>query len=325
MCPFHARRTDMTRYARHFRKVARNLSHIELTRQPDDGDDLSDLASTLQSYEGRTGPTRFLDFYGVEGIRTALERYGIISALERRGYANFEFNVARFDEQHVLAIEAEHANLEESARILELAVRRDGLVATVPVGLPPIESRYDVLTIDWLHLSNPAAAFHPDRPRLPGQRSPGLGIGERVLELLYRVVHRLDLHAIVTVGEYFHNAYLYAQELPFFDPYYAGQLDALADTLLRDASLSLAQASWAIRWGYVICDDAPFVWRGEAQIWPRAPSLARYLNADTYHALRERHRGSFSFALNHEDFAAHWERLGADPLGPPAALDYPSS
>lgn len=275
----------MTRFARQFRKVARKLSHIELTAHRPDADRTDDAFSFLYDRdEGR----RFLDFYGEEGLVTAFQAYGLTDAVRRRGYGppRVSFQVA--DDRHVLFVDADHPMLERPARIIELALRRDHLVAHPRDGLPAVEPCYDVLTIDWLHLANPAATFTADRPRLPGQTCPGLGIGERVLEILYRAAARLDLHAIVTVGEYFHNAWLYAREMPFFDPWYAGQLDALGAALLEREGLSLAEASWAIHEGRVRVSGEPFRWRGELQIRSRTESLTAYLTHPAWAAHAER-------------------------------------
>jgi hypothetical protein len=76
----------VTRYARQFRSVARSLSQLELMRSSmDEALGVSDR-ELLDKDAGR----RFLDFYGDQGIRLAIARYGIEGALQRRGYDRFE-------------------------------------------------------------------------------------------------------------------------------------------------------------------------------------------------------------------------------------------
>ena len=249
---------------------------------------------------------RFLDFYGDEGLRIALERYGLFGALRRRGYTDLHLTTHAYDERHTLLIDGDSEG--ERHRVLELVVRRDLLRIRPEVGAEADES-FEVLTTDWLTLRNPIADFQPDRLRMPGQDAPGLGVGERVLELLYLVVDRLSLHAMVTVPEYFHNAVLYARELPFVDPHFEGQLRALRELLMEREGLSLSAASWAMHWGYVLsADDSVLRWRGEAMLRPMHPALRAYVASELYEKEAERERGRLRYRLRRAAFDEQFSR-----------------
>lgn len=252
---------------------------------------------------------RFLDFYGDEGIRLALDRYGIGAALRRRGYDGFDIETRAMDDRHTLIVHGHtpHEDPSTRRRLIELVVRRDRLVPHEVPGLPSLAPAYDVLTVDWLLLQDPLASFTPERPRLPGQEAPGLGVGERVLELLYRIVERLKLHALVTVAEYFHNAVLYARELPLFDPSHGGRLRALEHLLLEKEGLSLAQASWAMEWGFVRgADDAVVKWKGEAQVRAFDPQLVAWLTGEAHHELQGRACTASKFVLDRTWLDERW-------------------
>src|SRR5260370_19674664 len=51
----------------------------------------------------------------------------------------------------------------------------------------------DMLYVHWLALRNPRASFSEDRPQLPGQDVPGLGLAREMTEILARMAVRLDL------------------------------------------------------------------------------------------------------------------------------------
>lgn len=292
----------MTRYARRYRHIARNLSRLDLMAGSMDDTFSLDDVDLMNSDADR----RFLDFYGDHGLRMALEGYGIWPALERRGYRNIELTTHADDDRHTLVIRGE-ADGCPSTHLVELVVRRDRLV---PQGEPDcrvLEAGYDVLTVDWLTLRNPLGHFTAQRPRLPGQDAPGLGVGERVVETLYRVVDRLDLHGMMTVAEHFHNAVLYRREIAFFDPLYAGRCVALEDLLMEQEGLSLAQASWAVSWGYVRDGASAFAWRGEAQVWAGEGSLKEWLVSDAYATRMKAARNAAQFSLDRGDFDARWE------------------
>ncbi|MBX3251334.1 MAG: hypothetical protein KF901_29420 [Myxococcales bacterium] len=290
----------MTRYARRYRRIARRLSRLELMETSMAALDALDDPRTLFD---EAGPRRFLDYYGDEGLRTALERYGVLAAAEERGYRDIAIVTRADDDRHTLIVRASHPALVEPATLVEVVVRRDRLVPDPALGLSRL---FEVLTVDWTTLRHPAGRFSPDRPRLPGQDAPGLGLGEHVLELLYRVVDRLRLDALLTVAEYFHNAVLYRRELGYFDPAHGGRCLALEEALLARERLTLAQASWAIDWGHVREGDQVVRWTGEAQLRAFDDELVRHVTSDEHRRAVREHAARLSFAFDRAAFEAQW-------------------
>lgn len=269
-------------------------------------DDLDDPRTLFDE----TGPRRFLDYYGDEGLRTALGRYGVLAAAESRGYRDIAIFTRADDDRHTLIVTAAHPALPEPTTLVEVVVRRDRLVPDPALAL---SRPFDVLTVDWTTLRHPAGQFSPERPMLPGQDAPGLGIGEHVLELLYRVVDRLRLDALLTVAEYFHNAVLYRRELGYFDPAHGGRCLALEEALLSRERLSLAQASWAIEWGHVRSANEVVKWTGEAQLRAFDDELVGHVTSDAHRRAVREHAARLSFAFDRPAFEAQW-RENADAL-----------
>lgn len=297
----------MTRFERRYRKVGRSLSRVELMRSSMD----EAFSLTDQDLLDKDGGRRFLDFYGDEGLTIALERYGLFDALRRRGYDDFAVETWAHDERHTLFLDGQRDDARH--RLIELVVRRDRLRLDPPEGAV---QAYDVLTVDWVSLRHPAGAFTPERMRLPGQDAPGLGVGERVMEMLYRVVDRLSLDGLLTIAEHFHNAVLYARELPYVDAWYEGQLQALHRLLFDEEALSFAQAAWAVHWGYVLdADDRVVTWRGEAMVKPAAEALRAYLSSDAHHEDAARVAGSLRYRLSRTAFEEQWRREVAELSG----------
>lgn len=311
----------MTRFARRFRKVGRSLSRVELMRSSMD----ETFALTHQDLLDRDGGRRFLDFYGDEGLRIAFEKYGFFDAIRARGWDDFSIETWAHDERHTLLIDARPKAGGARERLLELTVRRDRLLVDPVDGYAsPMDRGWDVLTVDWLMLRNPIGSFTDARMRLPGQDAPGLGVGEQVLELLYRVVDRLSLDGLVTVAEYLHNAILYARELPFVDPWYQGQLATLEALLSDREDLSFAQAAWAMHWGYVVDQDDRVVrWKGEAMIQTHEKELTAYLGSKAYAVCAERARVSLKYRLRRAAFDERWAREHERLLRPPRADEDP--
>jgi len=294
-----------TRYARRYARIAQTLSRVDLMRTSMDDDFAPDDLQLVDKDTGR----RFLDFYGDEGLRLGLERYGLFAALQDKGYHDFDLVTRASAERHTLLIYGRPGDGAERVRLLELLVRREHMVPDPAPGLPRLGTGYEALTVDWLVLSHPLGSFSPRRPRLPGQDTPGLGVAEMVLTLLERVVERLDLDVLVGVPEHFHNAELYVRGMPYFDPWYLGQLRALEGALMVEEGLSLAQASWAIEWGHVRNRDGTrFRWKGHPMLWPRHADLESYFAADAYRSEARRSADAHRMSLDRPAFQASWAR-----------------
>lgn len=248
----------------------------------------------------KDGGRRFLDYYGDDGLHVALERYGLYDALRRRGWDHFAIHTHAMDERHTLLLDGTD---EEGTtdRLLELVVRRDRL------RVEGFDRTWETLTIDWLGLRNPHGEFTERRMRLPGQDAPGLGVGERVLELLYRVVHRLGLDGLLSVAEYFHLAVLYSRELVYVDPRSWGQLLTLERLLFERERLTFAQAAWAVHWGLVRGpDDVAITWRGEAMVNAFEPELRAHLTGKAHAERAEEVAGHLRLKLARTEFDERW-------------------
>lgn len=294
---------DLARELREMRhrKVARSLSHVDLVRSSEPA------TLTDQDLLDRDRGRLFLDYYGDEGLLLAFERYGLTAALARRGYVDLSVVTRAADERHMLVLNARPTAGGEPMRILQLVVRRDAMLPRVPGSESTLRPRYDVLTVDWLLLESPLGHFTKERPRLPGQERPGLGVGWRVLALLFRVVERLELDGLLTVAEHLHNAELYARELPFVDPVHAGRLEAFVAALRVREGLTVAQASWALEWGLVRDREGKSVhWRGEAQLSTNEKTFPSWVESATYAQYARQAAEAFAPTLDRAAFDARW-------------------
>jgi hypothetical protein len=305
----------MTRFEKRYRKLSEALDRADLLSEEQDFDE-----SPFGLMSTERNPNRFLDFYGDEGLLKALEHYGLIDTLKKRGLRDFEVHTHAQDGQHTLTLLARALPHQPLALISEMVVRRSRLLPPpMPPSLPPLERVYDALLVDWVCLQNPFDTFSHARLRLPGQEAPGLGIGEQVMELLHRMIARLHLDAVVVVAGYLHNAILYATEWPFLDPVHMGCLQALERDLMLGAGLSLAQSSWAVEWGLVrdLSTAKPFRWHGEPQLKPRHPSLRAYFKSAAYTQLVFDTEINTHFTIDRDAFDDEWEAHYDRILEPP--------
>lgn len=261
-----------------FRWIYKHLSTAELSNDCSFDLCLSDLFGEQQR--------RFLDFYSEQGLRLSLKRYGLVAKLRELGYEQIDLKYGvRDDGSHFLVV-------------FEPPFREENKIGEFIARKVRFEGVFPCLKIEWLCLQNPRQAFTPDKPRLPGQRYPGLGLGRDVLSMIMLMAIRLKYDALVNVADHFHNAYIYTNSFYFHNPADAGRLEALAG-FMKSSGLTLAQTAWALEQDriYLSGETVPFHWEPAPQILPLRTALeTRYQEKDYIQAVSAA-RDEFRFVL----------------------------
>ena len=188
-----------------------------------------------------------LGFYSAEGLEHGLHRYGILPELRRIGYGPFR-------------AEVQDEGVGQSARLID-----------VPSGEALIETVFErreiagakMLYVHWLALRNPRARFSAERPRLPGQDVPGLGLSRELMELLSRMAARLGLEGLAFRPAAYHLAFGGREALRFVDPARQGRFEALVE-LLHD--MPLVEATHAVAEGRIRFNGEPYAWETDEMV-----------------------------------------------------------
>ncbi len=230
---------------RRYRAIALGLDRSRLSGEPED-------ERLLLADLGRPdlAAPRFLGFYTREGLEYACERYGLFAHLRRLGYDAFRIATDREPRGHRL-------------RVFGVAARAEHLLVECVLDRRRLDAD-EYLYIHWLTLRNPLARFRSERPRLPGQEVPGLGLARESGELLARAADRLGLAGILLRPAWYHTA-LQARHMGmrFLDPARQGRFEAM----LRDLSrLPLRDVTLAVAEGRVRMNGAPYRWEADVMV-----------------------------------------------------------
>jgi hypothetical protein len=243
-----------------------------------------DLFADLFEREHRDD--HFLGFYSVEGANLAFERYGFYQLLRDQGFSPKLIADTKDPDEHRL-------------RIYDAEPSPDRLLIELAVGFRelslPDAADCRLLFINWLLMQNPREAFSPDRPPLPDQEHPGLGLFPHFGYLLRLMALRLECDGLLNHPSHFHNGVLYGRFFHFVDPVTEGRFRALEDLL---GHLPLAEATDAVAQGQVVDDRGQTVaWKPEPHVAPITNRARRWFASEGYRATVESVRRTAGFEL----------------------------
>jgi len=232
----------------------------------------------------------FLGTWSEQGLRRVLDHYGVTALLRARGIGDFEIDLDTSDPfLHVLRLREEASGSIFCELRARIALGRD-------VGLPGRLAELQVYVIEWLSIENPRGTFDAERPPLPGQRRPGLGLGAEVEEIIVLGARRIGTAALVSWPNFFHNACLYHPRWMFADPKEDGRFAAV----VRDLGfLGLPRLAWAVHLGCVEEEGrGPLSWAPGPMVLPRTREAARHFESPIYRATRMASKARSRFAVD---------------------------
>jgi GNAT superfamily N-acetyltransferase len=238
------------------------------------------------------GPSSpFLGRFDEPAIRRELAAAGILEGLARKGHADVVLDLDEAAGEHRVRV-FERGGHES---LVDLRLSENAIV------LPEDETDTDsgvlsVLTITWLSLQSPGAAFTPARPRLPGQRHPGLGVGRALIARLLSWAAAWGKDGLVNLPMYFHNASLYAAVFDFVSPRRQGLFEALRRDL---AGLPLAEASAAVTEERVVEHPSGrrFRWEAGEMLAPLTERARAHATSPAYRRTADGARDSVRFSV----------------------------
>jgi hypothetical protein len=229
------------------------------------------------------GPPVFLHRFDEAALRRELTEAGVLKGLADRGYGEVDLRIEIEAGEHRLCVVPRGAR----TRLIDLRLAEATLPLRDLTPGAPEAGVVSVLAIHWLAMQDPHASFTPERPRLPGQRYPGLGLTRALIRRIHSWAAAWGKDALVNFPEYFHNAVFYSEAYHFASPVREGRFQALRRDL---ASLPVSAASRAVETGRVVeqASGRPFVWETGEMLSPLTELARGFFESERYRrAVRE--------------------------------------
>lgn len=280
-------------------QIAKRLSSVQLQKQDDDGSIISE-ADLFNINIGRRGHNFFLGYYSLEGIKLAFEKYDVLKKIAEKGFTNLEYEFDTDDPYVHRLIIYNQKKLQEN-KLIELVLKKYSITIDMPFDTKFNGKSYETIAIEWMSLQNPYGEFTKDRPQLPGQQKPGLGVASKAVELLIIMAWRLNLCGLLNTPDHFHNAYLYSRIFYYLNPDYQARLLAL----MRDLNkYPLDVMAWAMEWDavYDLNLNKPAKWHVGKQMVPLNTDLKGLFNSREYKNIVKKRMKEYNFKLDIEKY-----------------------
>jgi hypothetical protein len=226
---------------------------------------------------GAEAPSLLLGRFDAAAVRVELQESGLLQALAERGYPDVEISIGAVAGEHRLALRARRGRVA----LVDLRIAEASLPPDEPLARERGLTVLSLLTVRWLALQHPGGRFTRARPRLPGQRFPGLGLSKLVVLRLLHWARAWGKDALVAIPQYYHNAVFYSPIFRFLSPGRQGAFEALRRDL---ALVPVARASAAVEAGRVLSESSgePLVWTPAEMLVPLTRPVMEYFESADY-------------------------------------------
>ena len=210
------------------------------------------------------GSILFLGRYTLEEVIAVLRKKNLIRYAEERGLVPliYELDSKDYPTQRFRIF---FKKKEPDFLLVDLKIREGKMQLKKNPPLFPFGKEYDFLIIEWLTLQNPLAKFTPQKPRLPGQIFPGLGLLKKTFEIFIYLARLMKKDGVLVYPWYFHNALIYSDYLYFFNPYKQGEVLAIKRNF---PNIDLYKLAWMVYLGCLKYEKSKknYEWFAEEQI-----------------------------------------------------------
>ena len=260
-----------------------------------------DFTGTFESLPGLSGSSKlFLGRFTENNLSEMMYKTGLTAHLKNLGFEELVIDIDKDQSQiYYMRLFWKEKNpdmLLVDLRLSETTFLPDKKFFDHGENILP----YDMIVIEWLSAKNPAKQFDNNRPQLPGQTSPGLGVMKYCFELLYLMAKQVYKDGFLDIPDHMHGAMIYSKKFKFFDPVHEGILRAV----MRDLSAySLSDISWGVITSTIIerYKNEPAKYEPGEQIFYVSRRMKKYFKSKKYQTTFKKYYNRKRYYFDYEE------------------------
>ncbi len=223
----------------------------------------------------------FLRNFTSDGLYTIMKKVGLVQHLEKKGFKGLTVDIDIDDAYiHYMKLYCDKTP-EPECLLIDLRLSESRFLPDKRFFEDQQQAVYDMIVIEWLSAQDPRGVFRKDKPQLPGQGKPGLGVLNFCFEMMYIVAREVIKDGFLDIPEHMHGAIMYSRKFKFFDPAH----EAIIRAIMRDLDgYSLSDISWGIMTQTIIEEhkNAPQVYAPSEQIFYVSDRMRDYYHSKKY-------------------------------------------
>lgn len=250
----------------------------------------------------------FLGRFTEKDLRNMIEAIGLVRHLEAMGFSALQMDIDR-DVNAIHYFKLYWKDKDPDRLLLDLRVSEHTFIPQERFFEEGFEIEpYRMILIEWLSAQNPLADFEENRPQLPGQVKPGLGILKYCFQLLYDVSREVFKDGFLDIPNHMHGAMMYSKQFKFFDPVQ----EAILRAVMRDLkNYSLADISWGVITETIIDLDKkrPAVYDPGEQVHYVSNRMKKYFESRKYVTTFKKYYQRKRYRFDYEEMVRKREEI----------------
>ena len=267
-----------------------------------------DIGQDLGTLQSSSREKRFLRTFTADGLFSIMKKVGLVEHLSKLGiddvFTTIDVDDTGINYMKIYWKEEKPEMMLFDLRLSENRFLPDKRFFENEDSIIP----YDMVVIEWLSAQNPMVTFSSDKPQLPGQSRPGLGILRYCFDMMYIVAREIIKDGFLDIPDHFHGAVMYSKKFKFFDPAHEGVLRALMRDLRQ---YSLYDITWGILTGTIIeqYTNAPQPYDPSEQIFYVSERMRHYFHSGKYKNTYNKYLKRKKFKFNYDEMVAKREEV----------------
>jgi hypothetical protein len=249
----------------------------------------------FSSLTEKKGTSLFLGKYSLDQISAVLKKKNFFKEAQKRKLWPLEFDLDS-SEYPLQRFRIFYKQKKSENMVVDLKIKEGvfRLRKKPDLGFPT--SEFNFLILEWLTLQDPLLSFSSESTPLPGQKHPGLNLGNKVLHLFVYLARITRKDGLLTFPAYFHNSLLFLRYFNFINPVKAGEVLAIRKSF---PDFKFKQLAWAV---HLNCmrdrEGNEYEWKAEELVYPLNKTLTDYFNSKKYREKVEEWQEGLNFRMD---------------------------